>query len=133
MAMDKQELMELLKRYNLDHGEAEVWVEHQDGTVTVIIDGLHHTHEFIEGVPLDSKPEAMRHIARILRKRKGNWQVYFNDLIDDPVISKALADGETSVDDLYQQFQEDYKSFVRIAGRLVHDAGEIVSGDGSLR
>ena len=128
--MDKQELMELLKRYNLDHGEAEVWAEHQDGTVTVIIDGLHHTHELIEGVPLDSKPEAMRHIARVLRKRKGNWQVYFNDLIDDPVISKALADGETSVDELYQQIQEDYKSFVRIAGRLVHDADEIVSGDG---
>ena len=125
--------MELLKHYNLDHGEAEVWAEHQDGTVTVVIDGLHHTHELIEGVPLDSKPEAMRHIARILRKRKGNWQVYFNDLIDDPVISKALADGETSVDDLYQQFQEDYKSFVRIASRLVHDADEIVSGDVSLR
>ena len=130
MAMDKQALMELLKHYNLDHGEAEVWAEHQDGTVTVIIDGLHHTHELIEGVPLDSKPEAMRHIARILRKRKGNWQVYFNDLIDDPVISKALADDETSVDDLYQQFQEDYKSFVRIACRLVHDADEIVSGEG---
>lgn len=75
----------------------------------------------------------MRRISRILRYRKGNWQVYFNDLIDDPVISKALADGETSVDDLYQQFQEDYKSFVRIASRLVHDADEIVSGDGSLR
>lgn len=128
--MDKQGLMELLKQYNLDHGESEVWVEHQDGTVTVVIDGLHHTHELIEGVPLDSKPEAMRHIARILRKRKGNWQVYFNDLIDDPAISKAFADGETSVDDLYQQFQEDYKSFVRITGRLVHDADEIVSGDG---
>ena len=122
--MNKQGLMELLKHYNLDHGEAEIWAEHQDGTVTVVIDGLHHTHELIEGVPLDSKPEAMRHIARILRKRKGNWQVYFNDLIDDPVISKALADSETSVDDLYQQFQEDYKSFVRIAGRLVHDADE---------
>ena len=121
--------MELLKHYNLDHGEAEVWAEHQDGTVTVVIDGLHHTHELIEGVPLDSKPEAMRHIARILRKRKGNWQVYFNDLINDPAISKALANGETSVDELYQQFQEDYKSFVRIASRLVHDADEIVSGD----
>ena len=130
MAMNKQGLMELLKHYNLDHGKAEIWAEHQDGTVTVVIDGLHHTHELIEGVPLDSKPEAMRHIARVLRKRKGNWQVYFNDLIDDPAISKALADGETSVDELYQQFQKDYTSFVRIAGRLVHDADESVSGDG---
>lgn len=128
--MNKQELMELLKRYNLDHGEAEVWAEHQDGTVTIVIDGLHHTHELVEGVPLDSKPEAMRHIARLVRKRKGNWQAYFNDLVDDPVISKTFADGETSVDELYRQFQEDYKLFVRIAGRLVHDADEIVSGDG---
>lgn len=123
--MDKQELMELLKHYNLDHGEAEIWAEHEDGTVTVVIDGFHHTHELIEGIPLDSKPAAMNHIAKTLRARKGNWNSYFNDLIEDSVIAKSIADDGVTVEELYHQFQDDYKSFSRIAGRLVHEANKI--------
>ena len=119
----KEDLIALLQHYRLDHGRAEIWAEHEDGTVTVIAGGPHRTIALVEGVTLDDRSEAMMQIARQLRRHRSNWQDYFQDEMDDPDLLALMTKDGTPVEDLYRRAEEDAKWFARASKRLVQDAG----------